>query len=256
MTHKKFNACLLAIIFSYSILLLTSCNNSPLPNTQDDCLKGLTDSQKEVINKMITLLKDKSKITAESAIGFSSFIKKDGKDFTESSNTVSNYTEGYLTDFFKILDLTPFPLSDADRMYGKYVGQKCAAIETRYPTLSGRETKSVLVSIDSLHALVDNLWNYQTITQRKTGIRVVFAGCDDTNDAGVTRTGQLTYFMVGTIDTLQRPAAAFNGQYQKDLTILSSNWAIPAWGYVPYNHGELCPQQCNIAGAQNTRYNQ
>jgi hypothetical protein len=250
MSQKKINSIFLGII---ATLVFVSCNNDVSTNAKDDCLAGLTDPQKEIINKMISLLKDKSKITAESAIGFSSFTNKEGKDFTASANTVSSYTQGYLSDFFRIFDLSELPITDADKYYAKYVAEKCKEIETRYPTQFGKETKSVLVSTDSIYEFASKLRAYQNQSNRKTGIRVVFANYDDVDAGGVKTSGALTYFMVGTIDTLPNPAAQFEWQYQKDLTILSSGWGIPAWGLTAYNHGELCPQQCN---AGNTRYNQ
>ena len=238
------------------MLLITSCSNNPSADTKEDCFKGLTVQQKEIINKMITLLKDTSKITATSAIGLSAFINKEGKDFTEKSNTLSNYTQGYLSDFFRILDLSELPVADADRYYTKYVTEKCSTIEGVYTTQAGHETKSILVSTDSICKLADCLRAYQNQSGRKTGIRVVFANYDDVNVAGVKKSGQLTYFMVGTVDTVSKPIAAFNWQNQKDLTILSSAWGIPSWGLTAYNHGELCPQQCNVGTTLNTRYNQ
>jgi hypothetical protein len=253
MLHKKFNAYLLETVFSFLMLLLASCNNSSSTNAQDDCLKGLTEPQKEVINKMIALLKDTSKITAQSAIGFSAFINKEGKDFTEDANSVSNYTQGYLSDFFRILDLTELPIADADKYYDKYVAEKCKELELKYPTLDSKETKSVLVSTDSIYKLASELWAYQNQSNRKTGIRVVFANYDDVDLAGVKKSGDLTYFMVGTIDTLLKPASTFNWHNQKDLTILSAGWGIPAWGLSAYNHGELCPNSCGAVG-ENTKY--
>ena len=233
------------VLFSCLLFILISCNDDIKGKTQEDCFKGLTDSQTVVVNKLIELLKDKSKITAASPFGFG-IKEREGKDFSDAV-TVSKYTSDYLDGLFKILDLTEFPVRDADRYFNKYVSEKYQSIKTAYPTADGAETKSVLVSTDSIYKLASQLITYQNITQRKTGIRVVFANYDDTNLGGVKKSGHLTYFMVGTVDTVS-VGNNFNWQYQKDLTILSDSWSIPAWGLSAYNHGELCPNSC-ITGA-------
>jgi len=256
MAHKKSIANFLGVILISLMLTLVSCNTgSPSPQTTNDCFQGLTDSQQKIIKQFIELLKDTTKISAKSAIGFpSGFMEKDTKSFT-SANTMSNYTQGYLSDFFHVLDLTEFPVTDATTMYNKYVAEKCRDMEMSFPSVDGKETKSILISIDSLHKLEDQLWSYQNQTHRKTGVRVVFANYADDMSTGSKKAGKLTFFMVGTVDTLATPSSAFNWQFQKDLTIVGagSGLSIPAWGLAAYNHGELCPNSCAVSGS-NTNY--
>ena len=251
---------LLGISYFSLFIFLTSCNSNSgttaSPGNSDDCFAGLNSSQKELVKKIIASLKDSSKITSSNAIGFGSFLKKEGNDFN-ASVTINTYTENYLTDFFRILDLTEFPVMDADRYYKKYVDYKCATMERDHPTQDGLETKSVLVSVDSIYKLVYALKSYQDQTTRKTGVRVVFANYDDVQVGGRTKSGQLTYFMVGTLDTLTTPSTTFNWQVQKDMTILGRSWNIPPVGLSAYNHGELCPKQCDIvddSNDKNTKY--
>jgi hypothetical protein len=248
----------LSISFFSLFVILTSCNNNSGGTTGgDDCFAGLSNTQKELLKKIISSLKDSSKITSSNAIGFGNFLNKEGRDFSASKVTTNAYTEKYLADFFKILDLSEFPVTDANRYYQKYVAFKCARMERDYPTEDGAETKSVLVSVDSMYKLVNALKSYQDQTSRKTGVRVVFANYDDVQLGSRTKSGQLTYFMVGTLDTLTTPSITFNWQVQKDMTILGSSWSIPAVGLSVYNHGELCPKKCDIvddSNDKNTKY--
>jgi hypothetical protein len=247
MCKNKICNAVLYVVLVVSPIMLWSCNNSQLRN--DDCLNGLSASQKASICKFAAYLKDTSKIDAESTLGLPEFTSKTGiHDFTNSI-TVSRYAENYLDNFFHILDLAPVDTSDANRYYKNYVRDKCHYLETSRPTSSGIETKSVLVSIDSLSKLTDALNRYQTSTGRKTGVRVVFADYDNTSPTF----GELTFFMVGTIDTMAHPLPVFDYRYQKDVTILGSSWGIPSWGLKAYNHGELCPNRCSTT---NTDYNQ
>lgn len=146
-------------------------------------------------------------------------------------------------------NLDPIDIAEADMLFDNAV-PKLRKLQQGNRDLNRQlETRSILVSVDKLKELVDSLATLQIITGHKTGVRVVFGSYPfESGRTEQEKSGRLTVFFVGTMDTI--PSQTFTPGSHRDMTLFKPQSQVGLI-IMPRNHGDLCPNACD---STNTRY--
>lgn len=159
--------------------------------------------------------------------------------------TVGDATYFKVKDFLRKKDLESISVTEANALFYRAQG-KLESIDDRYrfSLHNQKDSRSILVSVDSLKKFVDSLYNLGIESDHKTGVRIVFGTYDFSNaTSDQDKSGRMTSFFVGTIDTLITNTynSRFYWKSQKDLTLSAQTTHLI---FLPRNHGDLCPNNC------------